>query len=133
MYSNFSCVEKKQIVFGELKKQLWHFSILSNYNVFTGCLQLRKNQTPSAGTTDLEDTEECLNLQIKETGNPNKQNSQIQKLQCTTVVEFLLSLQLNIKSTYSIATINFSCGFGFNTHFKPRAVPADAANSWFLW
>lgn len=41
------------------------FSVLSNYNVFTGSLALRKDQTSNAGTADLADSMERLSFITK--------------------------------------------------------------------
>lgn len=72
-------------------------------------------------------------LTNKDTENQNRQISTCsQSVKKRTIVVYIYiyyfaSLQLSSTSTYSTATINSSCGFAFNTHFRPGAVTAGAA------
>lgn len=133
VYPDFSCIEKK-------KKFLVHWysscGTFLSYQTTMFLLDVsnwERTRRPVQAPLIWKTLRNAWTYKQKRLENRTNKNPQIKKLQCTSVVEFLLSLQLSIKSTYSIATINFSYGFGFNAHFRPRAVPADAANSWFLW
>lgn len=83
------------------------------------------NQTSNAAAADLADTVERLSLQTK--------ILQIRTglwivRKCSRIVYYFASVQLSIKSTYSIATINPSCGFASDAHFIPGTVAAGAAD-----